>query len=74
MGVCFRSKLRKYECNIRKDGKTYGGSVYASEDVAAWVRDCLAKEMYGQEASLNSVPALDGWRYDSESRRAVQNT
>jgi len=35
----------------------------ADELVAAWVRDCMAKELFGNDAKMNNVAQPDGWGY-----------
>jgi hypothetical protein len=52
-GVYWYERVKKWQVNIRKDGRTqYLGRFY-SEEVAARVYDAKAKELFGDFAKLN---------------------
>lgn len=54
-GVTFNKRLKKYCAVIGKDRKHIG--VYATETEAALAWNAKAKELFGEFARLNEVPA-----------------
>ncbi len=70
-GVCFSQN--KFCVQIGKDYVKYTGGCYESEIVAAWVFDCIAKELYKDQAKLNNVAKPDGWIYDSVQRKGISS-
>jgi hypothetical protein len=63
VGVSFENN--KYRIYVEKNGTKYRGGSYKSEKVAAWARNKLAIEVYGEDASLNDVVLEDYvWKYN----------
>jgi hypothetical protein len=61
MGVC-RSR-GKWIGYVAKDGKTYYSGTFDDENVAAWARNCKARDLYGDNARLNDVPDPLNWAW-----------
>jgi hypothetical protein len=66
--VGVHKQKNSFEVSITKDGVKYYGGRYKSEELAAWARDKLAIDLYGEFASLNNIK-IDG--YEWENSRAV---
>lgn len=68
VGVSYCSTKRKYRAVVNFNNKPSHGGYYEDELVAAYARDCLATELYGENASLNNVPQPEGWVYNKKRR------
>jgi hypothetical protein len=53
--------------------KVFNAGYYEDELVAAYARDCISKEIYGENALLNNVSQPDGWHWDTLSKRCVKS-
>jgi len=73
LGVTKPRHTKLFHACIRKDGMYYDCGRYASEYVAAWARDQMAKHLYGEDARLNGVH-LDNYIFDFQTGRARECT
>jgi hypothetical protein len=53
--------------------KVFNAGYYEDELVAAYARDCISKEIYGENALLNNVSQPVGWHWDNLSKRCVKS-
>ena len=64
-----KTRSNTYHARMTKDGISYTGGTYANEEVAAFASDCLAKELYRENARSNNSQ-LKGYIF--VNRRAVK--
>jgi hypothetical protein len=57
----------KFRASIKKDGVVYNLGHYDSEEVAAFVYDNKAKELYGEFAAINNMAIPNGWTIDEKT-------
>lgn len=74
IGVSKASSKNKYYARVSMNNKQYFAGSYPDQVVAAYARDCLAKELYGNDAKLNNVECPDGWVYLNQKCVQVQST